>query len=121
MNLLSYYRAETYNFVLNIYTKSQFGNIAESIFEKKRMKADTNLRKIFPDINQRLNSIEQNIKSDNPEDWKNSVISCRTLLMEIADILNPPKTSEEKSKFINRLKDYVSPKIPSETKGKLVK
>jgi hypothetical protein len=77
------------------------------------------LREIFPDINQRLNSIEQNINSDNPEDWKNSVVSCRTLLVDIADILNPPKDLKEKNQYINRLKDFISPRVSSKTKKKL--
>lgn len=41
--------------------------------------------------------------------------------MDIADLLNPPTTAEDKGKYINRLKDYVSPKIESTTKKKLVK
>lgn len=70
--------------------------------EKITAQLEPILREIFPDINQRLNSIEQNIKSDNPEDWKNVVTSCGTLLMDIADILNPAKANEDKSKYINR-------------------
>lgn len=117
---LAQYRTETYNFVMGIYTKWKFGSIAESIFEKKRSRTEPILREIFPDINQRLNSIEQNINSDNPEDWKNAMVSCRTLLIDIADILNPPKDSKEKDQYINRLKDYISPKISSKTKKKLL-
>jgi len=118
---LASYRAETYNFALNVFTKWQFGNIAESIFEKKRERIEPLLVKLFPDINQRLNSIDQNISSKNQEDWKNSVASCRTLLMDIANLLNPPKGQDDKDKFINRLKDFVSPLISSKTKKKLVK
>lgn len=118
---LANYRTETYSFALNIYQKWQFGNIAESIFEKKRRKIEPVLTEIFPDINQRLNSIELNINSSNPEDWKNAVASCRTLLMDIADILNPAEKPEDKQKYINRLKDFVSPLISSETRGKLIK
>lgn len=113
-------RSETYNFALGIYQKWQFGNIAESIFEKKRRRVEPVLTKIFPDADQRLNSIELNINSTNPEDWKNAVASCRTLLMDIADILNPPEKPEDKQKYINRLKDFVSP-LESKTKGKLLK
>ncbi|HYT41617.1 MAG TPA: hypothetical protein VEP90_04685 [Methylomirabilota bacterium] len=118
---LATYRTETYNFALGIYQKWQFGNIAESIFEKKRRKVEPVLTKIFPDADQRLNSIELNINSTNPEDWKNAVASCRTLIMDIADVLNPAEKPEDKPKYINRLKDFVSPLIRSETKNKLVK
>lgn len=121
IGFLAQYRTETYNFALGVYAKWQFGNIAESIFEKKRRRSEPILREIFPDINQRLNSIEQNIKSDNAEDWKNAIASCRTLIMDIADILNPPQTAEDKSKYINRLKDFISPLVKSDTKKKLLK
>ena len=118
---LASYRTETYNFVSGIYTKWKLGDITESVFEKKRKKTDPVLMEMFPDAQQRLNSIEQNIKSKNPEDWKNAVASCRTLFMDIADILNPPKTTDEKPKYINRLKDYVSPKSKDSTKNQLLK
>lgn len=121
ITVISSYRAKTYNFVLGIYTKWRFGGIAESIFEKKRKKAEPVLERIFPDTAQRLNSIEQNLTSTNPEDWKNATASCRALLMDIADILNPPKDKEDKGKYINRLKDYISPKVQSTTKKKLLK
>lgn len=114
------YRTETYDFASGIYTKWQLGNIAESIFEKKRKKIEPILREIFPDVELRLNSIEQNVLSVNPEDWKNAATSCRTLFIDIADVLNPAKTSEEKPNYINRLKNFVSPKITSETRKNLL-
>lgn len=120
VSFLAQYRTETYNFVMGVYTKWKFGSIAENIFEKKRNKAEPILREIFPDAHQRLNSIEQNINSDNSEDWKNAVVSCRTLLVDIADILNPPKTPKEKEQYINRLKDFISPKVSSKTKKKFI-
>lgn len=118
---LSGFRTQTYNFALGIHSKWQFGNIAETIFEKKRSRTEAVLERVFPDVNQRLNSIEQNLRSTNPEDWKNAVGSCRTLLMDLADTLNPPTNAEDKNKYIDRLKDFVSPKLTSKTKKKLIK
>lgn len=116
---LATYRTETYKFVMSIHTKWKFGDVAESIFEKKRRRAELILKDIFPDVNQRLNSISNNVLSENSEDWKSAVVSCRTLLMDIADILNPAKTPEEKPQYINRLKSFISPKS-STTKESLV-
>lgn len=112
---LAKYRSKTYQFALGVYNKWQFGNIAETIFEKKRKKIEPILEKKFPDINQRLNSIEQNLHSEKDEDWKNAVGSCRTLLMDIADIVNPG----DSGKWLNRIKDSISPKIKSKTKAKI--
>ena len=98
----------------------KFGNIAESIFERKRRKIEPVLREIFPDVEQRLNSIEQNIRSTNAEDWKSAFVSCRTLFIDIADVINPPRSKEEKEKYINRLKEFISPKIAGSTKKNLL-
>ena len=117
---LAHYRSETFNFASGVYSRYQFGNIAESVFQRKRGRTEPALREIFPDIGDRLNSVEQNILSDNPEDWKNAVSSCRALLMDIADILNPPQNGKEKQQYINRLKDFISP-IRSNTKKKLTR
>lgn len=118
--VLAKYRAKTYDFVLSIYNKSAFGHVAQSIFEKKRARAEQTLQQVYPDTSKTLNSIEQNLRSANPEDWKNAVVSCRTLLMDIADIVAPATEPSEKDKYINRLKSFVSPKIESQTKKKLV-
>lgn len=119
--ILAGYRAKTYDFALGIYNKWSFGSVAETVFEKKRAKVEPILQKIFPDTSLTLNSIEQNLRSSNPEDWKNAVVSCRTLLMDLANILAPVQDPSEKDKYINRLKTYVSPKIDSKTKLELLK
>lgn len=120
VGFLAKYRTEAYNFASQVFTKWRFGNIAESVFEKKRKRVEPTLREIFPDADQRLNSIEQNIASRNPEDWKNAVISCRTLFLDIADILSPTKPGEDKKNYINRLKNFVSPKLTGKTKKNLL-
>lgn len=76
---------------------------------------------MLTDTQQILNSISNNLISQNPEDLKNAVVSCRTLLIDIADKLNPASTPEDKPKYINRLKDYVSPKEGGDTKTKMVR
>jgi len=113
------YRSSTYEYSMNIYQKYRLGNTAETIFEKKRERTDPILTTIFPDINDRLNTIDSNIKSTRQEDWKNAVSSCRTLLMDLADILNPStKELTNKTKYINRLKDFVSTKEDSDSRKK---
>ncbi|MFH1749829.1 MAG: hypothetical protein ABH837_02990 [bacterium] len=114
---MSFYRTQMYNFTLGIYQKWKFGGIAQSVFDRKRNKTEPILQKIFPDVRQRLNSIEQNLNSENSEDWKNAVTSCRTLIMDIADILNPSKESEDKQNYLNRLKQYIKKGSLSKTKG----
>lgn len=113
-------RASANLFAMNIYQKYRLGSIAENIFEKKRERTDPLLVKMLPNTNEILNSIEMNIKSRNQEDWKNAVTSCRTLLMDFADIINPAQNDEEKGKYINRLKDFISSQEESKTRTKLL-
>lgn len=114
-------RAQIYSFALNIYQKWKFGNIAESIFEKKRKKTEPKLRELFPDIDQRLNSIESNLNSTNPEDWKNAIVSCRTIIMQIADILEPATEKDDIKKYNNRIRKYISRNEKSNRKASLLK
>jgi hypothetical protein len=121
MSVLAAYKTNCHSYALRVYERWSLGETAETIFELKRKKVEPILLKIFPDFNKRIESIENNLKSENPEDWKSSVASCRTLLMDIADIVNPPKEDSEKGKYINRLQDFISPKITSQTKKNLLK
>lgn len=119
VRILATYKARAYNFVMGIYTRWQFGNIAESIFERKRKRIEPVLPEILIDVQSRLNSVEQNLLSENSEDWKNAVASCRALLMDLADKLMPPKDGEDKGKYISRLQTYIS-SLSSETKKSLL-
>jgi len=116
----AFLRNETFKFVLNVYNKWRFGNTAENIFDQKRARIEPGMLKVLPDIEQRLNSIEQNLNSDNPEDWKNAVSSCRALFMDIADNINPSVDKSDKSKYLDRIKNFISPKLESKTKTDLL-
>ncbi len=119
VSTMANYRSQAYGFASNIFQKWQFGNIAQTIFEMKRSRTEETLRTIFPDVENRLNSIEQNLRGSSSEDWKNAVTSCRTLLMDISDLLSPIKDTQDKQKYINRLKEFVD--TSSKTRSKLVK
>lgn len=118
---LAHFRAETFKYVMGVLTKWQFGNMAESIFEKKRSRTETTLQEVFPDIQQRLNTIEQNLRSDNPEGWRTAAAACRTLLIDLADALNPSKGGKDNQNYINRLQEFVSPRSTGATKAKVIK
>ena len=119
ISVISNYRAETYKFVSTVYTQYQFGNLAQNIFERKRLRIEPILGLVIFNIQDRLNSIEQNLNSDNEEDWKNAASSCRSVLMDLADKLIPLKSPEDSRKYISRLQGYVNP-IFSKTKKKIV-
>lgn len=121
VSVLSAYRTETYNFVLGVHNKWKFGSISEAIFENKRKETDSLLNKYFPDSKDLLKSISENITSTNPKSWKAAVTLCRSLLMDIADIVKLPEDKNSQINYINIIKNFISPKIKSETKRKLIK
>lgn len=121
VSVLAGYRKECYTFAVGIYTKWQFGNIAESIFDRKRDRTEPILNNIFPDSNQRLQSIDSNLQSSNPEDWKNAVSSCRALLMDLADALKPETEKDQQQEgdtYKKRIKEYIRENTSSTTKKK---
>lgn len=119
VSVLAGYRKECYTFAVGIYTKWKFGNIAESIFDRKRDRTEPTLNDIFPDSHQRLQSIDSNLQSENEEDWKNAVSSCRALLMDLADVLKPETEEDKQQKgdtYKKRIKEYIRENTSSKTK-----
>lgn len=119
-------KKDIYNYVtLNNY-KLKYESTLENIFiwmtkevSEKLILVDTNISKI-------LDSIYQNLNSNNNVDWSNSIHNCRRLLYEVANIVFPANNSEKdiwnwkKIKFsdenyIIRLKEYILQKSTSET------
>ena len=95
--------------------------MAESVFERRRARTEPLLLALIPDAAQRLNSIEQNLAGDNAEDWKNAVVSCRTLIVDVANVVAPASKAEDKPRYLNRLKGFVDEAAGSSTRGKLLK
>ncbi len=118
INWLSYLRIETYKIVLGVYNQWKFGNTAEGIFESKRNMVGPVLLLMLPDIELRLNSITENLNSPNQEDWKNAVVSCRTLFIDLSNKICPGAEGVIKQNYIDRLKNYISTK-PTESRTRL--
>jgi hypothetical protein len=81
----------------------------------------------------RIESIAENLRSDNQEDWANAVHSCRRLLQTVADVIYPPrdaKTISSGSKtrtiqlgpdnYINRLATFCEERSNSKRFNELV-
>jgi len=114
MSLLAARRGFIYDFVLAKHFELRVSSAAEDIFEGYRRRVDDYLGQLIPDELRRLDSIQANLKSDNPEDWANAAHSCRRLLQAVADALYPasdqPANSIDgkiikvgKDNYINRL------------------
>lgn len=124
-------RAFIYDFVLSKLFELRVSSTAEDIFEGYRKRVDTHLSNLIPDELRRLESIRDNLGSDNPEDWANAGHSCRRLLQAVADALYPPSDKPVKSvsgrevkvgadNYINRLVMFCEVKTASGVSSKVI-
>lgn len=124
MSILAARRAFVYEFALTKHFELRVSSAAEDIFEGYRRRIDRHLGDLIPDELRRLDSIQANLKSDNPEDWANAGHSCRRLLQAVADALYPPTDEPVKSasgrsikigrdNYINRLIMFCESKTTS--------
>lgn len=97
MSILAARRAFVYGFALTKHFELRVSSAAEDIFEGYRRRIDKYLGDLIPDELRRLDSIQANLKSDNPEDWANAGHSCRRLLQAVANALYPPADEPVKS------------------------
>ncbi|MCX6750455.1 MAG: hypothetical protein NTZ83_03285, partial [Candidatus Pacearchaeota archaeon] len=118
-------RARIYEYILNVNYEFKFGKITEEIFTKRRNYVDRVLKDVCPKAVQKFISAYENLESGNDEDWANAVHSCRRILKEVADKLNPPDSQPVigkngksievgEDKYINRLVLHAESKSSSE-------
>lgn len=114
-----------YNYILQIYHKLVYGNIIEDTFTTARLQVNHELVKICPKAIEKFISVYSNMDSNNPEDWANAVHSCRRILLDLADVIYPPKNEPiiidgkkikvGKDQYINRLIQFINSKAESKT------
>jgi hypothetical protein len=92
---LSSRRSLIYHYVLKKYYELKFSGIADDIFSRIRERVDSAIGKTVPDAIQKLTSVNDNLRSENPEDWSNAVHSCRRVLQDLANAIYPPRENKE--------------------------
>ena len=120
-----------YDYVLNIYSRLQYGNIMEDIFTQSRLSVNNSLIALCPDAIRKFISVYENMDSENPEDWANAIHSCRRILNDFADSIYPPSDTPikieggktikiGKDQYINRLIQFIDSKSKSNTYASVV-
>lgn len=115
-------RAFAYDYATAALYQIRFSEAATTIFDSIRQRVDVEILTIAPGAAQKVAAIQDNLASDNPEDWANAVHSCRRLLQEVADAIFPLTEPQERNgkmiqlgpdNYINRLVCYVEDKSSS--------
>lgn len=128
-SVLDKIKSALYEYVLQIYYQLKFGDISETVFERKRNFVNARLADMVPTAIKELVSAYDNLKSDNESDWSNATNSCRRLLKEAADVLFPADPDNKKTKdghkltdqeYKNRLIEYVKSKDKSKSFERIV-
>ncbi|MGA2111731.1 MAG: hypothetical protein ABSG98_06220 [Anaerolineales bacterium] len=110
-------RAFIHDYVSRRYYELRYSGLAQDIFSAIRQKVDAAISSVVPSAVQKLVSVHDNLRSENPEDWSNAVHSCRRVLQDLADTLFPPQDQPRiaangteialgPDNFINRLVCY---------------
>jgi len=83
-------RALLYDNVLKKHMELRISSPAEDIFASYRQEVDELLSQFIPKELTKIDSISDNLNSENPEDWANAAHTCRRLLQALADKIFPP-------------------------------
>lgn len=128
---LSSRRALIHGYVSRRYYELRYSALAQDVFSEVRQVVETNLRDMVPDAVQKLVSVHDNLRSENPEDWSNAVHTCRRILKDLADALFPPQEQPRvppsgkeialgPNHYINRLVCYAEDHSKSERFSEVV-
>lgn len=98
---LSKRRAFLYSYVLKKHMELRVSSPSENIFASYRKEVDELLSHFIPQDLTKIDSIADNIESENPEDWANAAHTCRRLLQALADKLFPPTSDRVTGKGKN--------------------
>jgi hypothetical protein len=91
----------------------RFGTAVESAFERVRMAVDSDVIALVPEAGAKFTAAFENVTSSNPEDWASAAATCRRLLKELADALQPAGPDIDGRKmgpdnYVNRLVSWIA-------------
>ena len=118
-----------YTYIMRKNIELEFSKNLYSIFQSNLDQVKDRIVGIIPDGVKKLNSIIENLKSSNEEDWSNAVHSCRRLLESVANVISPPQKNIIKNEktiklgkenYINRLIAFIEQNKSSSTYSKVV-
>jgi hypothetical protein len=114
-------RSEIHKWVADAYHRIAFLEVAEAIFSKHRTTLDNALRSVAPDVLEKIPAIYDrlSVAADDPEAVSQAMISCRRMVVALADVVCPSSPTSvtdaegndhrlTKAEPLNRLQQFLS-------------
>ena len=124
---MDFIKQTTYQYSAELLKELQFSGTVNSCFDVLRNIVDDKLLDLDPELAEQLMLAFKGISSANKEEWSQALTSCRRLLEALADKLYPPndkvinKRTFKANQYINRLWQFMSESIGSESNRDLAK
>lgn len=124
---LSYIKEKTHTYSSRLLEQLSFSGTVVSGFDLLKEAVDDRLLDLDPELSEQLMLAFRGISSANKEEWSHALTSCRRLLEALADKLYPPndkiinKRTFKTNQYINRLWQFMSETIESESNRDLAK
>ena len=121
-----------HDYTLRWYNELHYGDIAQSIFERRRAEVDGKLKDLCPRALEQFVSAYERLRSESGEDWSQALLSCRRIFKSFADAVFHARSEPHIDKggeehdvsadnYINRLIAFIEQRVSSDTFGVLVR
>jgi hypothetical protein len=118
--------ARIHVFATDVYYKLAFGAAAESIFQRNRTDIDELLRKVAPDVIEKMPAINDRLVAGDSEAISQAMNTCRRMIKAFADSVYPPGESTVtvdgheyeigSEKVLNRIELFCIDKVKSKSR-----
>ena len=121
-----------HSYALKWYNELHYSDVAQSVFERRRLDADTKLKDLCPKALEQFVAAYERLRSGAEEDWSQALLSCRRILKSFADSVFPPRTEPyvgkdgkkhdvSEDKYFNRLLAFIDQNTESRTVGEVMR
>lgn len=118
---ITYIKKYAFKYLTELHEKLKFSGTITSCFDVLKNAVDDRLLDLDPEIAEQLMLAFKSVSSSNKEEWSHALTTCRRLLESLADKLYPAndlvigKRTFKQSQFVNRLWQFMSDSIESDS------
>ncbi|MDC4617570.1 helix-hairpin-helix domain-containing protein, partial [Acinetobacter baumannii] len=118
---ITYIKKYAFKYLTELHEKLKFSGTITSSFDVLKNAVDDRLLDLDPEIAEQLMLSFKSVSSSNKEEWSHALTTCRRLLESLADKLYPAndlvigKRTFKQSQFVNRLWQFMSDSIESDS------